>query len=96
MKQITCNFMEATELESLVQAKYGVKDYSFVATQECGNYCCILFRDVNGKIDSFDQEDATEIIEKKRAPIYNNRVVLNLLCKDGHIAPGDYLIDPSW
>ena len=95
LKQEQCYFVDANKLENLVKEVYEIDYYNFVAIQECGNDCCHRFV-ITGKIDEFDQDDDDEIRIKKSVPLYSNRILLNLLCQDGHLEPGTYIVDSSW
>lgn len=76
---------EYYELEKFVKEKYGV-DYDFVANEECGNDSSHTFT-VDGEVDEdFDIHVVS----------YRNYDLMNKLCKDGHIEPGEYLINVCW
>lgn len=94
------------DLESFVKEIYpktrgGIKSkyddgYSFVATQECGNDCSFSFKVDDEKMDEYDQEDWNKFKETGGVPDYNNALLLQGLCIEGHIEPGEYLIEVSW
>lgn len=70
-------------------------EYEFVADHEANNYSSYIFR-VNGKIseDPWTQEEIKSIRSGK--PTRNTGLLLNLLCADGHIEAGEYLINVFW
>ncbi len=73
-----------------------MKDYNFVLLEECGNHSEHSF-DVNDEID----EDDLEMWEESKGEgsgslMYNNGIVLNKLCVDGHIEAGEYIVNVSW
>jgi hypothetical protein len=79
------------ELEKFVHEVYPqFSEYSFVANEECGNDSQHSFR-VDGKISEYDKQ---MFENAKWGPA--NYILLNKLCEDGHISPGEYLIKVSW
>ncbi len=83
-----------SELERLVQDKLGFKDYSFAATEECGNDSDHQF-DVDGKLDKWDKENIQEWKDGE-SPTFTNPVILNELCRLGHIKKGEYIVTVCW
>lgn len=92
---ISVMLVNSFDFETFVKNTYGVKDYYFVAVQECNNDSHHLFK-VDGKIDKWDEEEAKKIIETKDVPCYTNRLLFQMLCRDGHIPQGYYLVEVSW
>ncbi len=88
--------VDYTEVERFTMEKYPfIKDYEFACVQESGNDTSYTFN-VNGKLDKWDLEDWDKIKSSGTVHNYRNRLVLNKLCADGHIEPGEYLIKVSW
>lgn len=84
------------ELERFATKIYKFKNrYSFVAAQECDNDSEHSFS-VTGEIDESDEETAEAIREGQAPEYYQNQLLLDLLCADGHIAKGDYLVSVCW
>lgn len=83
------------DLEKFVSEIYDLYDYSFAAVEECGNDSTHEFN-IDGKIDDYDTDDIENILNSKSVNTYQNDLVLNLLCRGGHIEPGTYLISVSW
>lgn len=80
------------EIEDLVKKHYGLgePDYSFVEAQECHNNTSHRFK-VEAEFDVKDWDRAKEMRWS-----YSNHTLLNRLCFDGHIEPGEYYIRVSW
>lgn len=79
------------DVEKAAAEHYGI-NYSFPATQECGNDTSHQFRVGAGDLE---EEDEAEVRAGK-VPMYNNGALLEVLCKDGHIPAGDYVIEVFW
>lgn len=81
------------DLEEAINKHYG-KDYEFVPDIECGNDSSHDFR-VDGKVNQYDQERLDEF---KETGDYNflAGTLLNDLCRQGLIEPGDYLVQVCW
>jgi hypothetical protein len=86
-----------SDVEAMAKKAYGLdgEKYSFVAVQECGNDEEHSFK-VDGKVDYYNNETAKLIREGKDVPLYTNHVLLNCLCADGFIKPGQYLVKVCW
>ena len=87
--------VEYGDLERFATEIYDLDDYNFACVQECGNDTSTTFN-VHGKLGRWDIKTAKKIVEEKRVPSWSNGILLNLLCADGHIIPGEYLIHVSW
>jgi len=83
------------ELEKFATEVYDLKDYCFVAVQECRNDTVSEFT-VDGEIDDYEREEVAQIHETKDVPCYQNGLLLNMLCRDGYIPGGTYLVDVRW
>lgn len=83
------------DLEKFVDTVYGL-DYSFCDVEDVhieDDYGYII----TGKVDEDDdEEDIKLIVGGKRVPLYRNLLLLDLLCRDGYISPGNYLIQVKW
>ena len=102
MKTEVITSMEYHELEDLVKATYGIKDYEFVAVEECGNDSTHRFDikekkilDPENPLDKCDLEKL-EQIKADKVPTYSNYVILQDLVNRGVLAPAVFLIEVSW
>ena len=86
--------VDYSDLEDFVKQVYKAEDYDFVATEECGNDSQHSFS-IDGKISKSDQKDADQI-RQGIINSYQNYLLLNTLCADGYIEPGEYLIEVCW
>lgn len=87
-KQTLVTELDYKEVEALVCKEYGhcgLDEYSFVATEECGNDEVFLFtvRDTGVVLDPLTKGSG-------------NYEIMEHLCVDGHLAPGKYLVRVSW
>lgn len=99
-KTVSVIELDYGDLEDLVNKVYGGKDkeeYSFVATEECGNDSDHKFPNISAAPfkNEWDQKDADELRSGK-FPCYRNYTLLKALCQDGHLEPGDYLVRVCW
>ncbi len=94
-KKTAINEVDYKELEVFATKIYNLKNYSFVAIEEGQNDSSYPFT-VDGEIDELDQIYVDLIKNDGRVPSYNNGILLNLLCKEGHIDKGEYLINVCW
>lgn len=83
------------DLEELVKRVYSQSEYSFVADEEMGNDSQKLYRDINGEVDEYDEEKVKNFRENGGYS-YSSNAILNDLCRNKHIPPGNYLIDICW
>lgn len=96
MKIKTITEITYDELEKLVKEKLGYKDYNFGAVQECGNDSSHQFTvEKEFEDEEYDQE-TIEQWEKGEFVNYSNGIILNKLCKEGHIPEGNYLVTVCW
>lgn len=87
--------VEYGDLEEFITKVYGLKEWSFVADQECGNDSQHSF-DVDGKVEEYDLEEIKEFQEKKVQSQFLTPVLLNDCCAKGLIEKGEYLIRVCW
>lgn len=92
----TTKHIDYSELEKFYTKVYKPKEeYSFVAIEECGNDSSHEFS-VTGNIDKYDAKDALAIRAGDSIPTHKNHLLLDVLCADGHLPKGDYVIWVSW
>ena len=82
-------------IEIIVQMYFGATDYSFVYLQECGNDTCHKF-DVTGVVEKWRADDAKMFRQGEGCGNLNNHDILNILCADGWLSPGTYLVEVCW
>jgi hypothetical protein len=70
-------------------------DYSFVATEECGNDSQHSFT-VTDDLTHESKADVNSIRAGNYVPDYGSGLLLKVLCADGYIEAGDYIINVSW
>ncbi len=88
--------VNSNELDNFVHENYKwAKNYEFVPMEECGNDSSHSFT-VKGQLDDSDLEEWEEFKRKNGYLAYQNSLVLNKLCADGFIEPGEYLVNVCW
>ncbi len=87
--------VDCSDLEQFVREVYAVEDYSFVAKQECGNDSQHRFH-VDAVMDKWDIKEAEALRGGKVESGMSNHTILQTLCVDGHIKPGEYIVDVCW
>jgi hypothetical protein len=89
--------IDAFALEKWFKSVFG-KELEFVATTECDNDSSHEF-DVDGIVDNNTYDKQAEAFiygDRKSAPNYGINSVLNVLCRDGFIPAGEYVVSVSW
>lgn len=72
------------------------RTYSFISDMECGNDTEHLFSNINGDIGPYDEEELIKWKDNKIPAFYLADSLLNDMCRNGHIEPGNYLILVCW
>lgn len=84
------------EIEQMFRKQHpDIKYDSFIAVEECGNDSVHNFV-VSKQLDEWSQDNWQEIVKKKSVGCYQNNVILDKLCEDGLLKPGNYLVKVSW
>jgi hypothetical protein len=94
-KKVTTIQASYKELEELARETYGLTEYSFIATQECGNDSLHKFK-VTDDLTHESNADINSIRAGNYVPDYGSDLLLKVLCADGYIEAGDYIINVSW
>lgn len=93
----TIHEVDSYDLEQFVAEITGVTDYSFVATEECGNDS---IHDFTVKSDpaiyEMNEEDVDKWLASDGRTWITNNDILNWLCVKGHIEAGTYLVSVCW
>jgi hypothetical protein len=96
MKKVSVIEMDYSEFEEIVKRVYGVKDYSFVATEECGNDSSHTFEVTEKEeLDEWETADIAEFTEKGHKS-YVNYTLFKDLIRRGELEPGQYLVNVCW
>lgn len=69
--------------------------YEFVVNGECSNDSCLQFS-VTGEIGKYTKNDAAKFRQDGKPRDLSNGDVLNILCQDGWLEPGEYLVEVCW
>ena len=101
-EKVTRIAIEHSTIDRIVYLYYGHSDGEFkmpnfemVANGEWYNDTCYQFT-VNGKINEYDEDDAEEFRRSGKPGDLSNGAVLNILCADGWLEPGDYIVEVCW
>ena len=87
--------VNAFDLDAFVKSIYGTKSYSFIADNECGNDSVHTFTVVNEQLEDYEQDELNEWKENDSGN-YMTSILLQDLCINGHIQPGEYIISVCW
>lgn len=86
--------VDYNDFDRFVQQVYGDRNYEFCAVQEANNDSYYRFN-VTGRVPDYNQRDAQRIRDG-HIDTYRNHLLFNVLCQDGYIEPGTYLVEVSW
>lgn len=86
--------VEYHDLDAFILAVTG-HHYECVANEEWGNDSQHRFG-VNGNLSDFEQKDWDKFKATGEEETYLLRTILDGLCKEGHLAPGTYIISVCW
>lgn len=90
----TVGYIDYDDLNDYVRRVYPfLKNYHFVAVQECGNDTDHRF-EAGGWDPNLDEAEWAEA--RRNGFIYTNSLLLDRLAYDGHISPGTYVVRVSW
>ncbi len=97
IKQQTYNVVDYDELDNVVHSVFKSNNFCFVADQEARNDSCYSFY-VDGNIDDdeYTQQDVQRILDGKTPNAFGAQLYLDLLCIEGHIKSGHYLVKVGW
>ncbi|KPK54167.1 MAG: hypothetical protein AMS22_06300 [Thiotrichales bacterium SG8_50] len=82
-------------IEDIVHRFYSRPDYSFVATEECGNDTLHSFTVNPAAMTRYDREQM-ELFRAGESADFSNYDVLNALCVDRFLDPGKYIVEVCW
>jgi hypothetical protein len=68
-------------------------NYEFIPEHEAYNGCYYLFK-ATKEIPDYDKAEAVEVRVGKE--MHNTHLIFDVLCQDGHIDEGEYLIKVYW
>jgi len=87
--------VDYSEIDQLAHKVYG-HEFNMAEDQESTNYSYKLFMNINGQgIDDYDQKKLDEF-KSTGAHNFLADTLLKDLCRQGHLKPGNYLVDISW
>lgn len=76
-------------------AKFKMPHFEMVCNGEWCNDTSHQF-DVDGKIGQYERKDAEKFRNDGKPRGLSNRDVMNILCADGWLEPGQYLVEVCW
>jgi hypothetical protein len=82
-------------IDSIVWQFYGIDEYEFAAVEDCKNNTCHEFT-VDGDFDDSLKDDVANFRRTGEHGNLTNKDVLNVLCQDGWLDPGVYLVEVAW
>lgn len=88
--------LDHDELDRFIAKVYGLKDFSVVMTEEASNDSTLSFAEISArKQDEYDLEMLDNFKQGINRRFFTH-VILNDLCIQGLIPPGDYIVDVCW
>ena len=98
-KQKTIRFVECHDLERFIDEEFGIgfrEKFELAPIEETNNYSYKSFN-VDGEMKySWDLKSINEMLQTKEYKHGCTRVILEYLCSQGKIEPGNYMVDVSW
>jgi len=91
----TVHRVKWSDLERFATEVYGLDDYNFCCVQECGNDSQHRFI-AHDTLSQTDKREADAIRTTKQVPSYRNALLIDMLCTDGHMGEGTYLVEVCW
>lgn len=86
--------VDSNELDRFIKVHLG-HDFEFIADQECDNDSEHSFNVDKGQLDDYGKKLIVEF-KKTSKGTHITGFLLNHLCDQGVLAPGEYLISVSW
>jgi hypothetical protein len=97
MQKKTVIEMEYGELEKLIEKTYGFEEYSIPAEEEKGNECSLTFNLVKDEeINEWDKADLEKMKTTKKPMQYRTHLLMQDMCNNGVLEPGDYVVKIFW
>lgn len=90
----TIHFVDYSDLERFVHDTYDDKEYEYCPNEECCNGSCKRI-EVDGRLSEWNKKDYDSIRQGK-VPQYGTYRLFELMCHDGYIQPGTYVVECSW
>lgn len=91
----TYNVVDYHEVEKAIQDFYGIDEFSVPCDLETSNDTNHSFT-IDGKLDQYDLVDLAEFKKELKQTYWRTPLLMNDLCRNDIIPPGDYLISVSW
>lgn len=89
--------MEYGELEELIEKTYGFEEYSIPAEEEKGNDCSLTFNLVKGEEpNEWHKKDLAKMKETKKPMQYRTHILMQDMCNNSILEPGDYIVNIFW
>jgi hypothetical protein len=83
------------DINEIVRTYYGHGEFEMVVNGEWGNDSSHQF-DVEPVVDNYAKKDAEKFRRGDKPRDLSNGDVLNILCEDGWLEPGQYLVEVCW
>jgi hypothetical protein len=82
-------------IEDIVRTYYNDRQYSFVAVEECGNDTCHEFF-VTGRVVDYQAAAVERFRSGEGYGALSNYDIFDVLCQDGFLDPGTYIVEVCW
>jgi len=94
-KQESFFTIDYSKFDELIKEEHGDLGFECVDALEIGNDSCYELH-IDGKVDKWEEKGLTEFIERGTYDYGTPSILLNDLCRQEKITPGNYLIRVSW
>ena len=91
--------VEYCDMERFIDEEFGVgfeEKYEMATLEETSNYTWKSFDVDENMTYEWDVESINEMLYTRKYKKYSTRVILNYLCRQNKLKPGQYLVDVSW
>ena len=85
--------VDYSDLERFIQEVYNRPDYEVTAAEEWGNDSCYDFKIYGDIEDDWDKENIRQFKNGGSCDLY---VIMNDMCRNKVIKPGNYLVQVCW
>lgn len=84
------------DLERAIQEHFDFIEYSICAAEEVGNDSALTFNIDAKPLDEWELKDLEEMKKSNGNKGWRTHLLMQAMCIDGVIEPGEYLIQISW
>ncbi len=83
-------------LDAMIQRAYRRPDFAFVDFEPAANHSSHTFCGIDGTVDKADEQGLRDFAAGEGPDFSGAGPILQDMCRDGMIPPGDYLVNVDW